>query len=140
MLACMHACPRKCPPPPPQVTDRCAPSHQPRPRQVREVVREKFAEAGWDVRTNAATRDEPPTLEELHAFLDGTIDALETFDPPVGELFMHTYDTVIYFWRLVLSFFLQRKWQHDVFFLIALGVVSLILSHDMVPALHPLDK
>lgn len=53
--------------------------------QAREVVRAKFAEAGWDVRTNTATRDEPPTVDELHAFLEGTIEALETFEPPVGE-------------------------------------------------------
>lgn len=53
--------------------------------QAQNAVREKFAEAGWDVRSNTATRDEPPTLEELHAFLDGTIDVLETFEPPVGE-------------------------------------------------------
>ncbi|CAN0362302.1 unnamed protein product, partial [Ectocarpus fasciculatus] len=50
---------------------------------VREVVREKFAEAGWDVRSNTATRDEPPTVDELHTFLEGTIEALESFDPPV---------------------------------------------------------
>lgn len=48
-------------------------------------MREKFAEAGWDVRTNTATRDEPPTVDELHAFLEGTIEALETFEPAVGE-------------------------------------------------------
>ncbi|CAB1117430.1 unnamed protein product [Ectocarpus sp. CCAP 1310/34] len=53
------------------------------PPGVREVVREKFAEAGWDVRSNTATRDEPPTVDELQAFLEGTIEALETFDPPV---------------------------------------------------------
>ena len=55
------------------------------PRKVREMMRGKFAEAGWDVRTNTATRDEPPTVDELHAFLEGAIEALEAFEPEVGE-------------------------------------------------------
>lgn len=49
------------------------------------MMRGKFAEAGWDVRTNTATRDEPPTVDELHAFLEGAIEALEAFEPEVGE-------------------------------------------------------
>ena len=47
-------------------------------------MRDLSAEAGWDVRTNTSTRDEPPTLEELLGFLDGTIETLETFDLPTG--------------------------------------------------------
>lgn len=53
--------------------------------QVREAVRNQFAKAGWDVKTNSATREDPPTLEELCEFLDGTIDVLDTFDPPIGR-------------------------------------------------------
>lgn len=52
---------------------------------MREAVRDKFAEAGWDTRSNSATRDEPPTLDELHGFLDTTIDVIESFEPGVGE-------------------------------------------------------
>eukprot|EP00903_Cladosiphon_okamuranus_P006431 g6292.t1 len=53
------------------------------PTAVREMVREKFAEAGWDVRTNTATRDEPPTVDELQAFLEGTLEALDAFEPEI---------------------------------------------------------
>lgn len=54
--------------------------------QVREAVRDKFTEAGWDTRSNSPTRDEPPTLEELLTFLDSTIDVLDTFEPAVGKI------------------------------------------------------
>lgn len=37
------------------------------------------------MRSNSATRDEPPTLEELYEFLDSTVDVLETFEPAIGE-------------------------------------------------------
>lgn len=56
-----------------------------RPSKVRESIRDAFADAGWDVRSNSATRDDPPSLGELHTFLDSTLDLLETFEPQVGE-------------------------------------------------------
>lgn len=76
---CMYVCPLVRPP---SLLFLCL--HH-RRRKVREMMREKFAEAGWDVRSNTATRDEPPTVDELHAFLEGTIEALEAFEPEVGE-------------------------------------------------------
>lgn len=60
-------------------------------RKVREAVRGKFDEAGWDTQSNSPTRDEPPTLEELYAFLDSTIDVLEAFDLPIGALPLSRY-------------------------------------------------
>ncbi|CAM9589106.1 unnamed protein product [Ascophyllum nodosum] len=63
------------------------------PSAVTEAVRDLFAEAGWDVRTNTSTRDEPPTLEELLGFLDGTIETLETFDLPTDPTEEELEDT-----------------------------------------------